>query len=103
MKLCSLACRSPPAVHPVPNRVGDPCFTGKLSMSILKHFDYKLLGRNVQLIKILNVSRHENSQYVFLGQKKVQRALGISQVCVSQALRIPSHRRTLYWISGLIP
>lgn len=71
------------------------CFIGKLGISILKHFDYqKLLGRNIQLLKILNGDWQESSQYIFFGQKEVQ-LLGISQVCVPQALRIPSYRKAL--------
>lgn len=74
-------------------------FIGNLGISILKQFDHKLLDRNVQLIKIVNIDRQESSQYIFLGQKKVQFSLGISQVDVPQALKIPSHRKTLlYWI-----
>lgn len=66
----------------------------KLGISLVKHFDHKLLHGNVQLIIIFNVDRQESFQYIFLDQKKVRLSLVISQVCVPQALKIPSHQKT---------
>lgn len=68
---------------------------GKLGISLVKHFDHKLLLHgNVQLIIIFNVDRQESFQYIFLDQNKVRLSLVISQVCVPQALKIPSHPKT---------
>lgn len=54
---------------------------------------------NAQLMKILNVSRQESSQYIFLGQKNIQLSL-----VISPNLKVASHRKDLlYWICSIIP
>lgn len=60
-------------------------FMGKLYISILKHFDHKLLAGNVQLIKILNVDRQESPKYFILWLSP--------QVCVPKIPMVLSHRK----------